>query len=146
MRSFVLIALGAAACGGEAARPAQSAPKAPPAAAPAKATLPAGTLARADVNAVLDAGFSRFLQTLEVEPALDAGRFRGWTIVELRPVPLWTEVDLKSGDVVTSVNGLPIERDTEAFDAFESLRNAPELTVAYAREGTARRLSYRIVP
>jgi len=146
MRSFVLVVLGAVACGGEAARPAQSAPKALPAPAPAKAALPAGTLSRADVNAVLDAGFARFLQTLEVEPALDAGRFRGWTIVELRPVPLWSEVDLKSGDVVTSVNGLPIERDTEAFDAFESLRNAPELTVAYARAGTERRLSYRIVP
>jgi len=146
MRSFVLVALVTAACGGEPPPPAQSAPKAPPAPAPSKAALPEGTLRRADVDAVLDAGFARFLQTLEVEPALDAGRFRGWTIVELRPVPLWRSVDLKSGDVVTSVNGLPIERDTEAFDAFESLRNAPEITVAYAREGAERRLSYRIVP
>jgi S1-C subfamily serine protease len=67
-------------------------------------------------------------------------------IVELRPVPLWSRVDLRAGDVVRSVNGMPIERDTEAYDAFQSLRSSEELVVAYARDGAERRLSYRIVP
>jgi type II secretory pathway component PulC len=107
--------------------------------------MPAGTLRRADVNAVIDAGFARFLQTLDVEPSLDAGRFRGWTIVELRSEQLFGGVDLKEGDVVTSVNGLPIEREVEAWNAFESLRGADQITVAYARSGAARTLSYKIV-
>jgi S1-C subfamily serine protease len=147
MRSFVVLALGLVACGGSAPPPAPVAPAPAPVAAPvAPPALPAGTLRRADVNAVLDAGFARFLQTLDVEPNLDSGRFRGWTIVELRSEQLFGGVDLKTGDVVTSVNGMPIERETEAWDAFESLRGADQIVVAYARAGATKQLSYRIVP
>jgi S1-C subfamily serine protease len=144
MRGHALLAFGLLACGGSAPPPAPIPP--PPAPTPLAApATPAGTLRRADVNAVIDAGFARFLQTLDVEPSLDAGRFRGWTIVELRSEELFGGVDLRAGDVVTSVNGLPIERETEAWSAFESLRGAEQLTVAYARGGTSRTLSYRIV-
>ena len=103
-----------------------------------------GTLKRTEVVAFVNAGFWKFLQQVEVEPSLDDGRFRGWVIVALRPPTFWQGVDLAPGDVVTSVNDLPIERETEAFDAFESLRTAPELRVAYVRSGAARRIAYRI--
>src|SRR5262249_7901503 len=103
------------------------------------------TLKRSDVVFVIDSGFGYFLQRVQVEPSLADGRFRGWTIVDLRPTRFWDAVDLKPGDVVTSVNGLPIERETEAFDAFESLRPAAEPRVAYFRDGAERALAYRIV-
>jgi S1-C subfamily serine protease len=145
MRRLVLLAFGVLACGGS-PPPQVAAPPPVRAQVTLPPAVPAGTLRRADVNAVIDAGFARFLQTLDVEPSLDAGRFRGWTIVELRSEEFFGGVDLKEGDVVTSVNGLPIERETEAFDAFESLRGAEQITVAYARGGASRTLSYRIVP
>jgi S1-C subfamily serine protease len=135
-------------CGSSAPEPARppSPPPLLPRAAPAPAVAaPVTTLRRPDVVSVLDSGFGTFLQRVQVEPSLADGRFRGWAIVELRPTGFWEAVDLKPGDVVTSVNGLPIERDTEAFDAFQSLRTAAELKVAYFREGTARALDYRIV-
>jgi type II secretory pathway component PulC len=116
-------------------------PVAPAVPAPAPAT----TLRRGDVVSVIDSGFGNFLQRVQVEPSLADGRFRGWAIVDLRPSTFWSAVDLKPGDVVTSVNGLPIERETDAWDAFESLRTAPELRVAYDRNGAARTLAYRIV-
>lgn len=94
---------------------------------------------------VIDSGLGTFLQRVQVEPSLADGRFRGWTIVDLRPSTFWAPVDLKPGDVVTSVNGLPIERETEAWDAFESLRTAGELRIAYDRNGVERTLAYRIV-
>jgi type II secretory pathway component PulC len=102
-------------------------------------------LRRRDVVALLDAGFGRFLQQVAVEPSLDAGRFRGWTILELRPVEFWRSVDLQPGDVVKSVNGLPLEREIEAWEAFESLRGADELHVTYQRGAAQRGLRYRIV-
>jgi type II secretory pathway component PulC len=116
----------------------------PPAPAPAL-HAPLTTLHRSDVVGIIDSGFGSFLQRVQVEPSLADGRFRGWTIVDLRPTAFWDAVDLKPGDVVTSVNGLPIERETEAFDAFQSLRTADALAVAYVRGGTERTLSYRIV-
>jgi hypothetical protein len=133
------------ACGGSAPepRPAATPPKPVAAVAPAppRAT---GTLKRAEVVAFVDAGFWNFLQQVEVEPSLDDGRFRGWLIVALRPPTFWQGVDLAPGDVVTAVNDLPIERETQAFDAFQSLKTAPALNVAYVRSGAPRRIAYRI--
>ena len=135
------------ACGATAPEPARTpAPVAVKPAAPVAVSSAASTtLQRKDVVGVVDSGFANFLQRVQVEPSLADGRFRGWTIVDLRPTNFWTAVDLKPGDVVTSVNGMPIERDTEAWDAFESLRTASELRVAYDRNGSARTLAYRIV-
>ncbi len=53
-------------------------------------------------------------------------------------------MDLKAGDVVTGVNGFPIERPEQAQTAFDSLEVSSELRVEYDREGQARELVYGI--
>ncbi|MEO8901855.1 MAG: hypothetical protein ABI488_08315 [Polyangiaceae bacterium] len=115
------------------------------AAAPAVAHPPHGALFRADVNALIDRGFPAFLEQVDVEPRLVEGRFRGWSIVNLAPSDFWSGVDLKPGDIVTRVNDLPIERETEAFDAFESLKQSDALRVAFQRGGENHLLEYKIV-
>lgn len=149
---FVIFAVAASACGAplepELDFPEPSAelpPEPPPPPPPEPAVASTGTLLRSDVNALLDAGFARFLQQVDVEPALENGRFRGWRVLALRPESFWATVDLRPGDVVVSVNGMPIERETEAFAAFESLRTADRLSVAYVRGREPRSLEYRIV-
>ncbi len=134
-----------------------AAPEAPPAApsavakTPAQKALaarpspPAGALFREDVNALIARGFTEFLQRVEVEPRLVDGQFRGWSIVNLNPSDFWSGVDLKPGDIVTRVNDLPIERETEAFDAFESLKQSDALRVAFQRDGQSRLLEYKII-
>ncbi|HEX5097952.1 MAG TPA: hypothetical protein VFV94_00560 [Polyangiaceae bacterium] len=109
------------------------------------AAVASTTLRRGDVVTVVDAGFGTFLERVQVEPSLDAGRFRGWTIVELTPPGFWEAVDLKPGDIVTSVNGMPIEREMDAWAAFQSLKTAREIDVSYYRAGAERKLAYRIV-
>jgi hypothetical protein len=111
----------------------------------AKSKLAAHALARADVERVVDAGLGRFLAHVTLEPRLSAGKFTGWSIVALEPPELWRGVDLRPGDVVTKVNGLPIERETEAFDAFQAVRQAPALEVSYLRASQPRRLRFDIV-
>jgi S1-C subfamily serine protease len=150
VRALVLLTvLGAVACGSSAPPPAASPRPAPaPVAKPVAPTAPRAastTIRRADVTSVVDAGFGYFLERVQVEPSLDSGRFRGWTIVELTPPAFWDAVDLNPGDIVTSVNGLPIEREMDAWSAFESLKTAKELDVAYFRGGAERKLAYRIV-
>jgi type II secretory pathway component PulC len=112
---------------------------------PARPAPPTGSLWRDEVHATVDAGLGWFLQRVEVEPAVEAGRFRGFRVVRLRPPEFWQGVDLRPGDVVLSVNGLPIERETQAYEAFQSLKKATELRVRYARGGTERDLVFRIV-
>jgi type II secretory pathway component PulC len=74
-----------------------------------------------------------------------AGKFHGFRIANLRDPDFWGGVDLKPGDVVTTVNGFPIERPEQAQTAFESLQVASELKVAYDRDGKPRELVYAIV-
>lgn len=104
-----------------------------------------GTLARADVERVVDAGLGRFLSHVSMEPSLSGGKFSGWSIVTLQPPELWRGIDLKPGDVVTRINGMAIERDVEAYDAFQAVRQAPHLEVSYLRQGQPRTLRYTIV-
>ena len=107
---------------------------------------PRGTLYRDEVDRMVEGGLGRFLQRVDVEAALDNGRFKGFRIMALGPPEFWEGVDLKPGDVVTSVNGMPIERETQAYDAFTSLRKASRLEVSYLRGGQPRTLVYKIVP
>ncbi len=104
-----------------------------------------GTLRRADVERVVDAGLGRFLAHVALEPRVSAGKFTGWTIMALEPPDMWQGVDIKPGDVVTRVNGMPIERETEAYDAFQAVRQAPTLEVSYLRQNQPRTLKFAIV-
>jgi hypothetical protein len=124
----------------EAPAPAESAE-----AAPKKPLAPPGSLWREDVNFTVDEGLGYFLQRVSVEPELIAGKFQGFRIVDLRPAEFWRGVDLRPGDVVTRVNGMPIERDIDAYEAFQSLRAASALRVSILRGGERRELVYAIV-
>lgn len=103
------------------------------------------TIARDELDAVLDAGIGRFLQRVDTEPELDGGRFVGFRLVALR-TSLFDGVDLQVGDTVLRVNGLPLERPEDAVAIWETLRSAGELTVDLLRDGQERRLRVPVVP
>ena len=102
-----------------------------------------GTIARAALDEVLEGGLGRFLQRVETQPHLEEGRFVGFRVTELR-TELFSEVDLRPGDTLLSVNGMRIERPEEALHAWNSLRVASELTIELLRAGERRQLRYAI--
>ena len=150
MRTLAPLALALAlgACGGAASSsPPLVAAAGPRSARPAPAPLDDHHLARSVVHDVVSQGLGSFLQHVEVadQPVLAGGKFHGFRIAALRDTPFWEGVDLKPGDVVTRVNGFPIERPEQAQTAFESLDVSSELRVDYERDGQPRELVYAIV-
>lgn len=128
--------------GGRLARGAPSASATPP------EPGPRGWVSRASVDRALNAGLGRFLANGEVDAQLDgARRFVGWRVVALHEQPddLWKGVDLRVGDVVTSVNGFPIERPQQADRAFKSLRVSSEIRVSLLRDGRPMELRFAIL-
>jgi type II secretory pathway component PulC len=125
--------------------------RAPVASAPAAPVPPAGpvdhAIARSAVHAIVSQGLGYFLQRVELDdrPVFADHKFHGFRIARLRDQPFWDGVDLKPGDVVTRVNGFPIERPEQAQTAFDSLEVSSELRVEYDREGQARELVYGIL-
>ncbi len=151
MRASTTLALAfALGCGGASADPASTTP--PPATAesePVPAYEPpvtSGSILRAELMPVLDAGLGRFLQGVVTEPRLEDGEFVGFEIVSLYPDdPRFARLDLQPGDVVTRVNGQSIERPEHAIAVWSGLRVASQLLVEYLHEGEARELRFEIV-
>jgi S1-C subfamily serine protease len=146
MRRLVsVLALSALGCGGAAAAP-------PPATAPQASATPApeiaapapSSLRRSTVKQAIGLGVGAFLQNVAVAdwPAMKDGKFYGWTIKAIRND--WG-VDIRPGDVVTRVNGMPIEHPEEADAALRSLEKAKALKVDYERDGAAKTLELPIV-
>ncbi|HEX3772233.1 MAG TPA: hypothetical protein VHV30_15260 [Polyangiaceae bacterium] len=123
------------------------APTAAPSAAPAAGSASDHALSRASVEAVVAQGLGMFLRRVDVDdhPVFVGGKFHGFRISGLRDADFFNGVDLKPGDVVTSVNGFPIERPEQAQTAFDSLEVASELRVKVERGGQPRELVYTIV-
>lgn len=157
LRSFASVSLLALSGCGSSGYPSINEPLPPPepgsipkgpelqvAPAAAHAPVAGGTLQRTDVERVVDAGLGRFLSQVAIEPSLSAGKFRGWSIVELVPAEAWRNIDLRPGDVVTRINGMAIEREVEAYDAFQAVRQAPTLEVSYLRQNQPRTLRFTI--
>jgi len=154
MRPLVLFAvalatLASAGCGGSDVPLAPAAAPVAPRVAPPGAAAPTDDhkIARSTVTDAVAMGLGAFLQnvTIDDQPVRVGGKFHGFRIAALSNAPFWATVDLKPGDVVTAVNGLPIERPEQAQTAFESLQVASELHVSVERDGQPHDLVYAIV-
>ncbi len=138
-----LVALAGCASGG--APPPK--PPAPPPAAPAAAEPPAappGHLVRAEVDRVLVTQGPPWVlrRVLSEEVMKSDGKFAGWRLVGLPEE--WRGIDLRPGDVVTRVNGLPLETPDQAWDAWKSIAKAPEIKISLMRDGAPRELTIPI--
>lgn len=139
------------ACGGApAARPARqpAVSAAPPPVTPIADAAGQATIARAELDAVLDGGLGRFLGRVETEPAREAGRFVGFRIVALEGRLVVNDLadrGLRPGDVVVRVNGQIIERPEQALTVWEGLRVASTLAIEYLRAGQRREARFEIV-
>jgi S1-C subfamily serine protease len=148
---WVVLFRSTAACGGAESglAPAASAlaPTSPPAASRGGGSAADHTLTRSAVHAAVVDGLGVLLQRVEIDdqPVMLGGKFHGFRITALRDPEFWAGVDLKPGDVVTAVNGMPIERPEQAQAALESLEAAPQLRVAFERDGHLHELVYAIV-
>jgi hypothetical protein len=110
------------------------------------ALTPAGKLRRQAVLQTISDGLGAFLQyvSLDVDPVMRNRKFFGFRIAELNGDG-WKGVDLKPGDIVTSVNGFPIEHPEQAMEAFQSTALANELRVDFERGGKMRSLRLAII-
>jgi hypothetical protein len=105
--------------------------------------VPAGSLARSRVDAVLRKGPPWLLAHVEVEEVLRKGTFIGWRVVSM-PAG-WEGSGIKPGDVVTRVNGLGLEKPDDFFSAWTAVAGSKEIRVAYERDGKAEEVAMPIV-
>jgi type II secretory pathway component PulC len=100
----------------------------------------AAKIARLELQRYLDDGPQDFIQHVQVRPTFRSGKFAGWRILGYSgPGPI------KIGDVVTRINGAPIERPDEFMRVWGGLKGRASLVVELIRDGRPLALQYRIV-
>jgi len=124
-----------------------TAAEAPRPEAPKGAGQRTGTIARAKMVAVLDAGVPNFLRQFEVAPHMTNQRFVGWELVQLvdKASPL-TDLDVVPGDVLLAVNGKPLSRPDQLQTLWDSLRTANEVTAEMWRGDRRFELRFQVEP
>jgi type II secretory pathway component PulC len=161
MRVFAMVVL-LAACGpkhveepltfdedlGERPAPAvaEAAPADRPIAAPGKG-LRTGTIQRAALVKILDAGPGEFLRHMEVAPKHQGDRFLGWQLVQIldQQNPL-VDVDLAPGDVLLALNGVSIARPDQLQTVWDGLRTANRVQADLWRGADKLTLDFAVEP
>ena len=72
------------------------------------------------------------------------GRTRGYKLVGVRPNSLFRTIGIRSGDVIMSVNGQPIDSAAKALGLFDKLKSEPQVGVKIERRGQEKELTYSI--
>ena len=115
--------------------------------APAAKGMRTGTIERAHLVAVLDAGPGAFLRQFEITAHLDGERFVGWQLVQLldHAGPL-AALDIVPGDVLLAVNGNPLSRPDQLQTMWDGLRSANEVTAELWRGNAKLELKFEVTP
>jgi general secretion pathway protein C len=74
-------------------------------------------------------------QRVQVVPVLDNGKLSGVRVAGGSDIALINQLGLRAGDVVTSVNGAPVDSLARGQQIFESLRTASSARVTVLRDG-----------
>lgn len=92
------------------------------------------------VETLLEHGPQYLFQVVSVEPVREGGSFRGYRIVDAANAAMEImKSKLRVGDVVTKVNGVPIEKPDDYLAAWKKLKHRAVLEVEYRRDGESDR-------
>jgi general secretion pathway protein C len=73
---------------------------------------------------------------IQAKPLIQDGHFKGYQLTPRGNSELFTNVGLRSGDIVIAVNGVSIDRPEKGLNALQKLVNASEVTVTVLRDGS----------
>ncbi len=108
--------------------------------APARAASPpadpgARVMERREVERRLGEEVPRILAETTVMPALDGGRVAGLTLTRMPEGTVLTEAGLRPGDVLTEINGTPIDGMATLISLWPRLQNQSTLQATVLRGG-----------
>jgi general secretion pathway protein C len=79
-----------------------------------------------------------------IRPHIEDGAAAGISITGIKPNALFRRMRLRNGDIITGVNGRPIESVEDAIAIFEDFNSASEIKIDIKRRGRNQTLDYRI--
>ena len=113
-------------------------PKMPVSAYPRQLTLRSDQIESALENV------DQLMEQARIRPHIEEGRPAGVSITGIKPNTVFRKMRLRNGDIITGVNGAPIESVEDAMRVFGDLSSASEIQLEIKRRGRTRTLNYKI--
>lgn len=79
---------------------------------------------------------ARMAEMMDAQPVEEGGRFVGFRLTPKADLPLFAQLGFQPGDVVTEVNGVPLDRPEAGIRALRQLATAREINVTVLRNGS----------
>lgn len=89
---------------------------------------------------------SSVFQLLRAIPTRQDGQFVGFRVYPARDRTLFREVGLRPGDLVTAVNGIPLDDARNSMQALQALRSASSVQLSVLRAGQAVSVNVNLNP
>ncbi len=86
----------------------------------------------------------QLMEQARIRPHIEEGRPAGVSITGIKPNTVFRKMRLRNGDIITGVNGAPIESVEDAMRVFGDLSSASEIQLEIKRRGRTRTLNYKI--
>ena len=120
------------------ARKSASLPKMPVSSYPRQLTLNSDQIESALEN------IDQLMDQARIRPHIEEGKPAGISITGIKPNTVFRKMRLRNGDIITGVNGSPIETVEDAMKIFGDLSSSPEVQLEIKRRGRKRVLNYKI--
>ncbi|MGD8961059.1 MAG: PDZ domain-containing protein, partial [Desulfobacterales bacterium] len=86
----------------------------------------------------------QLMEQASIRPHIEEGQPAGISITGIKPNTVFRKMRLRNGDIITGVNGAPIESVEDAMKIFGDLSSASEIQLEIKRRGRKRTLNYKI--
>ncbi len=87
------------------------------------------------VDDILNNKLSSALNDAFVVPHIVNGRIDGFAITQIEPMSVYDKLGLKDGDVITSINGIPLNDAGRAIQTLNGLKNENDISLQVLRNG-----------
>ena len=79
-----------------------------------------------------------------IVPNYRSGKYEGFKLEGVRPGSLYRAIGIRSGDVIKTINGKPIDSPNKAIELFDRLKASSNIALEIERRGQPKELNYTI--
>jgi len=87
---------------------------------------------------------NQLMKHVRIRPHFTNGQPDGLKLTGVRPGSIFTDIGFRNGDIITGVNGKPIESVDDALKFYSSLKNATNVDLQIRRRGAGQTIQYRV--
>jgi general secretion pathway protein C len=101
------------------------------------------TLDRSKIESAVK-NINDLMKNVRIQPHFTGGKPDGFRLTGVRPNSFFSNMGLKSGDVITGVDGKKIESVDDAFMLYQGLQSSSNIQLQLKRKGQQKNINYKI--